>query len=206
MRLSSIIKLIILNDKMTPEEIKMELINKYKEHISDETKLLERILCTIKNSDSFFHDEKDDSVSLTNKGIIIDKKLYHVKNFVEIKKNYNYLWKYIISVLVVSIIFSLIVFSLNAIIPTIIVVVIHSIPLLFSIKTVKILNDLDKNITFGVFLIIMSLLPLVVALIILYEGLTCGTGCFSGLFFMLSIIPTFILLVFIIVVNRIILK
>lgn len=36
MRLSSIIKLIILNDKMTPEEIKMELINKYKEHISDE--------------------------------------------------------------------------------------------------------------------------------------------------------------------------
>lgn len=108
--------------------------------------------------------------------------------------------------LVVSIIFSLIVFSLNAIIPTIIVVVIHSIPLLFSIKTVKILNDLDKNITFGVFLIIMSLLPLVVALIILYEGLTCGTGCFSGLFFMLSIIPTFILLVFIIVVNRIILK
>ncbi len=206
MRLSNIIKLIILNDKMTPEEIKMELINKYKEHISDETKLLERILCTIKNSDSFFHDEKDDSVSLTNKGIIIDKKLYHVKNFVEIKKNYNYLWKYIISVLVVSIIFSLIVFNLNAIIPTIIVVVIHSIPLLFSIETVKILNDLDKNITFGVFLIIMSLLPLVVALIILYEGLTCGTGCFSGLFFTLSIIPTFILLVFIIVVNRIILK
>ncbi|MEZ4693802.1 MAG: hypothetical protein R2837_07375 [Aliarcobacter sp.] len=49
---------------MTPEEIKMELINKYKEHISDETKLLERILCTIKNSDSFFHNEKDDSVSL----------------------------------------------------------------------------------------------------------------------------------------------
>lgn len=206
MRLSNIIKIIILNDKMTPEEIKIELINKYKEHISDETKLLERILGTIKNSDSFFHDEKDDSVSLTNKGIIIDKKLYYVKNFVEIKKNYNYLWKYIISVMVVSITFSLIVFKLNAIIPTIIVVVIHSIPLLFSIETVKILNDLDKNITFGVFLIIISLLPLAVALIILYEGLTCGSGCFSGLFFMLSVIPTFILIVFIIVVNRIILK
>lgn len=206
MRLSNIIKLIILNDKMTPEEIKIELINKHKEHISDETKLLERILGTIKNSDSFFHDEKDDSVSLTNKGIIIDKKLYYVKNFVEIKKNYNYLWKYIISVLVVSITFSLIVFNLNAVIPTIIVVVIHSIPLLFSIETVKILNDLDKNITFGVFLLIMSLLPLAIALIILYEGLTCGSGCFSGLFFMLSIIPTFILLVFIIIVNRIISK
>jgi hypothetical protein len=86
MRLSNIIKLIILNDKMTPEEIKIVLINKHKEHISDETKLLERILGTVKNSDSFFHDEKDDSVSLTNKNIIIDKKLYHAKNFVEIKK------------------------------------------------------------------------------------------------------------------------
>ncbi|MDD3477142.1 MAG: hypothetical protein PHI38_09765 [Sulfurimonas sp.] len=70
---------------------------------------------------------------------------------------------------------------------------IHLIPFIMSLKTMNYLKNKNKEYTPYIILSIISLIPTFIFLYLMYFGLTCGSGCFSGIFFFMSLIPVLIL-------------
>ena len=68
---------------------------------------------------------------------------------------------------------------------------------MMSIKSAKYLKAKEGKLTDAIwFLIIFSLSPALIFIYLVYEGLTCGRGCFSGLLFVFfSFPPTIALLI-----------
>lgn len=74
----------------------------------------------------------------------------------------------------------------------------HFLPLMMSIKSAKYLKAKEGKLTDAVwFLIIFSLSPTLIFIYLAYEGLTCGRGCFNGLFFVFFSFPPAIVLLII---------
>jgi hypothetical protein len=70
---------------------------------------------------------------------------------------------------------------------------VHLIPFLMSLKTMNYLKKNNKEYSIYIILLIISLIPALIFVYLMYVGLTCGNGCFSGLFFSMSLIPMLIL-------------
>lgn len=64
----------------------------------------------------------------------------------------------------------------------------HILPILFAWFYCKVFRTPASYVW-----ILISAIPILIASYLTYYGLTCGSGCFSGIFFMISVIPTAIL-------------
>lgn len=64
----------------------------------------------------------------------------------------------------------------------------HILPILFAWFYCKVFRASTSYVW-----LFISAIPILIASYLAYYGLTCGSGCFSGIFFMISVIPTAIL-------------
>lgn len=67
----------------------------------------------------------------------------------------------------------------------------HLLPFLIIIKSNKIR---EKQLLFIIFSLV-TLAPSFGFLYLIFYSMTCGTGCFSGIFFLFTLIPAFVLVI-----------
>ncbi len=71
----------------------------------------------------------------------------------------------------------------------------HALPFIISIRIVRLLQGKRFSFFISIFWSFISFTPLGLFTYFIYYAMTCGAGgCFSGLFFLLSAFPAFILL------------
>ncbi|XPV70556.1 MAG: hypothetical protein ACNI25_08215 [Halarcobacter sp.] len=198
MNLRDTIKLILLNNKKSPLSVEDEIKKNYPYLAVDETNLYNKIVFIVENDESFYYDTINDYILLTEKTLILDNKIYKVNNYISIKKekiNYKFVLYYFLIAILLSFPFLFIIKSEFMFFFTFVLVLAHLIPLIPSYKIYNILKKKNKYLFFGKFLFILSILPTLGALYLWYEGNTCGSGCFSGLFFIISMLPACILFI-----------
>ncbi|MCW8894425.1 MAG: hypothetical protein OQK48_00840 [Sulfurimonas sp.] len=69
---------------------------------------------------------------------------------------------------------------------------IHLIPFLISLRIIKYLKDKNKKYSPYILLAIVSLVPTLFFLYLIYFAFTCGDTCFSWLFLSMSLLPVLI--------------
>lgn len=69
---------------------------------------------------------------------------------------------------------------------------IHMIPFLISLRIIKYLKDKNKEYSMYILLSIVSLIPTLFFLYLIYFAFTCGSTCISGLYLLMSLLPVLI--------------
>lgn len=71
----------------------------------------------------------------------------------------------------------------------VIMLLFHLLPFLIIIKS----NKIRENRILFIICLISSLVPIISLLYMIFYFITCGVGCFNGIFFLFTLVPAFIL-------------